>query len=103
MAILSTSSFNAVTQVDTKSLTFGATGNEASLAFCNRAGEDVNGDGLPDLVCHFFTRRTGFTSASTTAVLKGKTVNGAAIQGSEGITAVPRHHDDNDNDHDDGN
>ncbi|MGE5323802.1 MAG: lactonase family protein [Actinomycetota bacterium] len=101
VAILSTSSFNAVTQVDPKSVTFGATGNEASLAFCNPDGEDVNGDGLPDLVCHFFTRRTGFSNGSTSAMLKGKTVSGAAIQGSEAITTVPRHHDDNDNDHDD--
>lgn len=91
VAILSTSSFNAVTQVDPKSVTFGATGNEASLAFCNRGGEDVNGDGLPDLVCHFFTLETGFTSASTIGVLKGKTVSGAAFQGSEAIRAVPPH------------
>ena len=104
VAILSTSSFNAVTQVDIKSLTFGATGSEASLAFCNRRGEDVNGDGLPDLVCHFFNRLSGFTSASTNAVLKGKTVSGVAIQGSEAITTVGRHHDDDDdNDHDDKN
>lgn len=103
VAILSTSSFNAVTQVDPRSVTFGATGNEASLAFCNRHGEDVNGDGLPDLVCHFFTPRTGFTSASTIGVLKGKTVSGAAIQGSEAIITVPRHYHDNDNDHDDRN
>lgn len=91
VAILSTSSFNAVTQVDAKSVTFGATGNEASLAFCNRGGEDVNGDGLPDLVCHFFTLQTGFTSASTIGVLKGKTVSGTAFQGSEAIRAVPPH------------
>ena len=101
VAILSSSSFNAVTQVDPKSVTFGATGNEASLAFCNRDGEDVNGDGLPDLMCHFFTLRTGFTSASTIAVLKGKTVSGTAFQGSEAIRAVPRHHHDNDHDRDD--
>lgn len=101
VAILSTSSFDAISQVDTKSLTFGATGNEASLAFCNRDGEDVNNDGLPDLVCHFFNRQTGFTSSSTTAVLKGKTVDGTAMQGSEAITAVARHHDDSNNDYED--
>ena len=34
-------------------LRFGATGEEASLVRCGLAGEDVNGDGLRDLVCHF--------------------------------------------------
>src|SRR5262249_45373826 len=45
VAIISTSSFNAVTAVDTTSLTFGRTGSEHSLGFCNAGGEDVNGDG----------------------------------------------------------
>jgi hypothetical protein len=34
-------------------LTFGRTGKEQSLAFCNTGGEDVNGDGLSDLVLSF--------------------------------------------------
>src|SRR5262249_34463244 len=72
VAILSTAGFNAVTGVDTTSLRFGPTGTEQSLAFCNSGGEDVNGDGLPDLVCHFETELTGFKSASTMAILMGK-------------------------------
>src|SRR5262249_15545179 len=55
VAILSTSTFDAVTTIDTASLTFGPTGDEHSLAFCNTEGEDVNGDGRLDLVCHFET------------------------------------------------
>lgn len=103
VAILSTASFNAVTQVDRKSLTFGHSGNEASLVFCNRSGEDVNNDGLPDLVCHFSTRRSAFVAGDTNAVLNGKTVTGAAIQGSEAIRTVSRgdrDRDDDDGDHD---
>ncbi len=60
VAILSTSSFNAVTSIDPTSVTFGRTGYEDSLAFCNSDGEDVNGDGRPDLICHFSTQLTGF-------------------------------------------
>lgn len=90
VAILSTLSFNAVTQVDTSSLTFGHAGNEASLAFCDTDGEDVNGDGLPDLVCHFNTRQTGFVAGDANAVLKGKTATGTPLQGSEAIRTVPQ-------------
>ena len=89
VAILSTPSFNAVTGVNASSLTFGATGNEHSLAFCNLGGEDVNNDGLPDLVCHFDTQSTGLKSGNTVAYLKGKTTLGTPILGQEGIVIVP--------------
>ena len=89
VAILSTSSFNAVTSVDTSSLTFGRTGHEKSLAFCNMGGEDVNGDGLPDLVCHFQTQATGFQSGDTLGILMGKTVGGTPIIGQEAIVIMP--------------
>jgi hypothetical protein len=90
VAILSSSTFNAVTQVDQTSFTFGATGEEASLAFCDASGQDVNGDGLPDLVCHFNTQATGLQTGSSNAVLKGRTVPGAQIEGSEAIVIVPK-------------
>lgn len=90
VAILSTLAFNAVIQVNTSSLTFGHTGNEASLAFCGTGGEDVNGDGLVDLVCHFNTPQPGFVAGDTRAFLKGQSVTGRRIQGSEGITSVPK-------------
>jgi hypothetical protein len=89
VAIISTPGFNAVTAVDTSSLTFGRTGNEHSLAFCNSGGEDVNGDGLPDLVCHFDTQSTGFESGDTLGILMGKTGQGAVIVGQEAIVTVP--------------
>ncbi len=89
VAILSTSTFNATTQVDTSSLTFGLKGNENSLAFCNKGGEDVNGDGLPDLVCHFQTQKAGFQPGATTATLLGRTINNVPIRGTESISVVP--------------
>jgi len=89
VAIMSTSTLNAVTGLDTNSLTFGRTGKEQSLRFCNTGGEDVNGDGLPDLVCHFETQSTGFQSGDTLGILMGKTVQGGAIIGQEAIVIVP--------------
>lgn len=88
IAILSTSSFNAPSQVDTTSLRFGRTGTEASLVSCSPP-QDVNGDGLPDLLCHFTTKRTGFQSGDTQGVLTGKTVNGAPIRGTDPVVIVP--------------
>jgi hypothetical protein len=41
--------------MDQGSLSFGPTGDEGNLAFCNPAGEEVNGDGLNDLIYHFYT------------------------------------------------
>jgi len=88
VTILSTATFNALTGIDTNSLTFGRTGNEQSLAFCN-GGEDVNGDGLADLVCHFNTQATGFQSGDTIAYLKGMTLGGTPIVGQDSIRTVP--------------
>jgi hypothetical protein len=89
VAILSTASFNAPAIVDTGSLTFGRTGDEDSLAFCNPGGEDVNGDGLVDLVCHFETQLAEFESGDVLAILKGRTVQGSPILGQEAIRTVP--------------
>src|SRR5262249_34001390 len=63
VAILSTSTFNAPASVNATSLTFGETGNENSLAFCG--AEDVNGDDLTDLMCHFETQSSGFKSGDS--------------------------------------
>jgi len=88
VAILSTASFDAPTEVDTTSLAFGRTGNEASLAFCSPP-QDVNGDGLLDLLCHFSTPKTGFQSGDTQGLLTGKTVTGTPLRGTDSITVVP--------------
>jgi hypothetical protein len=83
VAILSTLSFDAPNEVDKTSLTFGRTGNEASLASCDTGAQDVNGDGLLDLVCSFYTSLTGFQVSDTVGFLKGLTVEGISIQGSD--------------------
>lgn len=47
--------------------------------------EDVNNDGLDDLVCHFDTRATGFQVGDTEGILKGLTVTGMPIEGSDSV------------------
>jgi probable HAF family extracellular repeat protein len=89
VAILSTEGFDAPSQVDRDSLTFGSTGDESSLAFCNRKGEDINGDRLKDLVCHFYTEDTGFLCGDTEGVLKGQTLDGTLIEGRDSVRIVP--------------
>ncbi len=89
VAILSTTEFDAPGQIDRDSLTFGRTGFEDSLASCDPHGEDVNEDGLRDLVCHFRTEDTGFESGDTEGVLEGKTVDGIPVGGADAVTIVP--------------
>jgi hypothetical protein len=88
VAILGSATFDSKT-VDQNALTFGRTGNGLSFAFCNPQSEDVNGDGFPDLLCHFNTPQTGFQSGDTVGVLKGKTVAGTSIIGTESVRIVP--------------
>jgi len=86
VAILSTSTFDAATQVDVNSLTFGQTGNENSLVRHRKTGlpqyevRDVNGDGLLDLVVNFETDKTGLAVGATQATLKGRLKSGMAFQ-----------------------
>jgi hypothetical protein len=88
LAILSSMTFSVPDMVDIATLTFGATGRERSLAFCNPNGEDVNGDGRLDLVCHFNTGDTGLKRGDRQAVLRGRTVQNGLIEGSAEVLIV---------------
>ncbi len=88
VAILSNPMFDAA-QVDTTSLTFGATGDEDSLLFCGAALEDANGDAFLDLVCHFDTQKTGFQCGDTEGLLRGQLLDGTPIHGSDAVKIVP--------------
>jgi hypothetical protein len=87
VAVLSTSDFNAPKQVDTASLKFGRSGNESSLASCSPP-QDVNKDGLLDVLCHFSAQKTGFQLGDTQGVLTGKTVGGIPIRGTDSVVIV---------------
>ena len=79
VALLSSSTFNALA-VDLGSLRFGTTGKENSLVRCNSGGADVNGDGLPDLVCHFDNQKANFQLGDVQGFVSG-TSGGKPFEG----------------------
>ena len=94
VAILSTPDFDAPSEVDWDSLTFGVTGDEDSLSYhagvpqC--AAEDVEPeDGLDDLVCQFHQKDTGFACGDTVGILKGELEDMTEFQGSDSVVIVP--------------
>lgn len=89
VAILSTADFRAAEVVDRASVTFGRTGDEKSQADSGCKPEDVNGDGLLDLVGHFETNLTGFLPGDVRGWLKGKTKKGQLFIGSDSVIIVP--------------
>jgi len=88
VALLSSYEFNAL-DADLSTLTFGATGDERSFRRCGKEGEDVNGDGRPDLVCHFENEAAGFVRGDLAGVVKGKTKSGKSFEGRGDLKVVP--------------
>jgi hypothetical protein len=88
VAILSSTTFYAPSEVVASSLTFGHSGNEHSLRRCARDAEDVNGDGLLDLICYFKVRATGFQRGDTQGVLLGETIGGERIKGTDSVRII---------------
>ena len=81
VAILSTEDFDAPSQVDQDSLTFGATGNEQSLAFCNHKPKDRRRDGLKDdLVCYFYIDAAEFGCGDTRAFSRVRHSRGLSLK-----------------------
>jgi hypothetical protein len=92
VAILSTQSFDA-TKVDPLTVCFGDA-EDASQRDCTEAHakghpNDVNGDGLLDLLLHFNTQETGIDAGDTQACLSGTTTDGPAIEGCDSIQTKP--------------
>jgi hypothetical protein len=91
VAILSSSTFNAVARIDATSLTFGRIGDENSLEFrstppqavCQNA--DVNGDGRPDLVCQFRQKVSGFQAGDSVGIVRGRTYGGISFEGTDSV------------------
>lgn len=89
MAILTTETFDALT-VDPLSVTLAGApvklkGRETPMA----PAEDVNADGLPDLVVHIENEKLQLKERDQEAVLKGKTYRGIPVQGADSIQVVP--------------
>ena len=90
VAILSSPSLDAPNDVDRTSLTFGHSGDENSL---HRQGKDcwrndVNNDGLLDLVCNFVIRRTDFLPSDTIGILKGTLLDGTSFEAQDSVVIV---------------
>jgi hypothetical protein len=90
VALLSTASWNAATSVDRTTLTFGPTGYEKSLSSCSENSEDVNNDGLPDLLCRFSTGAVASGPETTVLQLRGYDLDGSPFHGSYAVRILSK-------------
>lgn len=87
VAILSSVDFDALF-VDADSLSFGPNG---ATPQCKRGGhiEDINGDGLLDLVSHYGNQETGIAPGDLEACVTGETFDGVPFEGCDSVRTVP--------------
>lgn len=88
VAILSTASFDATTVNPTTVALAGAYVKSKQNGTRMVSYEDVNGDGLLDLVVHVEKTALELNESSTEAVLTGETTNGTMITGSQSVRVV---------------
>jgi hypothetical protein len=88
VAILTTREFDA-TEVNARTVHFGATGTEA--ASVHTVLTDVDRDGDIDMVVHVRNQETRIPCGASFAVLKGQTVSGEAFRGQGRIRTVGCH------------
>ncbi len=87
VAILSSSTFAPVQQINQTSITFGLTGYEQSLKFCD--ADFGRGTGVPDLLCRFSPGIAGFgPGTSGQGILRTMDVNRIRLEG-RGPVSVP--------------
>lgn len=87
VALLGATDF-VVADVDGDSVTFGHSGNEASLSKCGEP-TDVNGDAFPDLVCHFENQAAAWAPTDEEGILKGELGSGLKFEGRGWLKVVP--------------
>jgi hypothetical protein len=85
VAILGSDTFD-VASIDATTLAFGPAG--APIAHLNGHLQDVNYDGLMDLMLHFRTQDTGISCEDESATLTGETLDGQPFEGTDSIQTV---------------
>jgi len=85
VAILGSAAFD-VQDLDATTLRFGP--NAAPIAHKKAHSEDVNDDGIMDLVTHFRTQETGVACDDESVTLAGEIFDGHAIEASDTIQTV---------------
>lgn len=83
IVLLSSDTFNAAS-VDTGTVVFAG----ASALTIGGVPEDVNNDGLADLVLHFATQSVTLQSDDTEACLTGQTTNGQQFKGCDSVRVI---------------
>lgn len=86
VAILGTGTFD-VSQVDQASVRFGP--GQAKPHQDRGRFENINDDGITDLVFHFQTEESQIECSDSAAFLTGSTLEGRAIQGFDSVRPVP--------------
>jgi len=96
VAILSTADFDAAT-VDPSTLVFGPyvtnlTPKTGATPIHKAGGhlEDVNNDGLLDLLSHYLTKETTIASGDTVACVTATLIDGTPFEGCDAIRTVPQ-------------
>jgi hypothetical protein len=85
VAILGSETFD-VGDVDGAALRFGP--SAATIAHFDVHPQDVNFDGVMDLVAHFRTRETGIACGDESAVLTGATLDGQSFEAEDSVQTV---------------
>ncbi len=81
--------FDAI-QVDPASVTLaGARVKLIGKGKYSCSAQDVNSDGLPDLVCHVQTAQLAIQTGDSVALLEASTLSGQRIRGEDSIRIVP--------------
>jgi hypothetical protein len=89
VAIISTAAFDARTVDPTTVTLAGAQVRLRGRGTPMASIEDVNGDGLLDLVVHVSTEALQLSESDTEAILEGQTFGGTRIRGADSVRIVP--------------